>query len=52
MSDCASLPDQLQGGCYWRWNWARGDINDWPVDYKQITCPDALTSVSGCSKNP
>ncbi|OIW30180.1 barwin-like endoglucanase [Coniochaeta ligniaria NRRL 30616] len=46
---CESLPDNLQGGCYWRWNWANGEVNGWNVTYNQISCPDALTSVSGCS---
>jgi hypothetical protein len=47
--DCVTLPEQLQAGCYWRWNWARGDVNSWAVEWKQITCPEELTSVSGCS---
>lgn len=47
--DCDSLPENLQGGCYWRWNWANGEINGWNVTYNQISCPAALTSVSGCS---
>ena len=47
--DCASLPSSLQGGCYWRWNWARGDINNWNVSYVPITCPDYHIQISGCS---
>ncbi|CAK7203888.1 hypothetical protein SEUCBS139899_006638 [Sporothrix eucalyptigena] len=47
--DCASLPSALQGGCYWRWNWARGDINNWNVSYVPITCPDYHVQISGCS---
>lgn len=46
--ECVGLPDSLQGGCYWRFNWARGDTNGWNVEYNQITCPEYLTSVSGC----
>jgi len=45
---CVILPDSLQGGCYWRWNWAKGDINGWNVEYTQIQCPEQLTSISGC----
>jgi hypothetical protein len=45
---CASLPDVLQGGCYWRWNWALGNMDNWMVDVVNITCPKALTDVSGC----
>lgn len=46
--DCVTLPDSLQGGCYYRWNYLRGDMNGWNVEYSQIQCPEALTSVSGC----
>ncbi len=48
MKDCESLPDPLQGGCYWRFNWARGEINNWNLTYDQITCPDYLAQTSGC----
>ncbi|KJR88089.1 uncharacterized protein SPSK_07867 [Sporothrix schenckii 1099-18] len=47
--DCASLPSSLESGCYWRWNWARGDVNNWNVSYVPITCPDYHTQISGCS---
>ena len=46
--DCANLPQNLQGGCYWRYNWAGGPINTWGVDYQQVACPARLTSISGC----
>ena len=46
---CAELPQNLQAGCYWRWNWAKGDLNGWGVDYKQIACPATLENISGCS---
>ncbi|KAJ9132943.1 Barwin-like endoglucanase [Coniochaeta hoffmannii] len=49
MQDCELLPDYLQGGCYWRWNWANGEVNGWNITYNQISCPSELTSVSGCS---
>ncbi|KAI1338240.1 beta-1,4-endoglucanase [Xylariaceae sp. FL0016] len=47
--DCESLPQNLQGGCYFRFNWALGDINGWKVTSKQVTCPSQLTDISGCS---
>lgn len=47
--DCLNLPTNLQGGCYWRFNWARGNINGWSVTYNQVQCPSRLTSISGCS---
>jgi hypothetical protein len=46
---CANLPQNLQGGCYWRFNWAHGDVNNWDMQYTQVTCPSRLTSISGCS---
>lgn len=46
---CAELPQNLQAGCYWRWNWAKGDLNGWDIDYKQIACPTTLENISGCS---
>ncbi|KAL1898253.1 hypothetical protein Sste5346_003660 [Sporothrix stenoceras] len=48
-SACANLPANLQGGCYWRFNWANGDLNNWNIDYQQVSCPGRLTSISGCS---
>jgi len=48
-NDCATLPQNLQAGCYWRWNWAKGDMNGWALDYKQIACPAELENKSGCS---
>jgi hypothetical protein len=47
--ECANLPQNLQAGCYWRWNWARGDVNGWDLDYRQIACPRELENKSGCS---
>ncbi|KAM7189618.1 RlpA-like double-psi beta-barrel-containing domain containing protein [Rhypophila sp. PSN 637] len=47
--ECANLPQNLQAGCYWRWNWARGDVNSWGIDYKAIACPKRLEDISGCS---
>ncbi|KAH9899024.1 RlpA-like double-psi beta-barrel-protein domain-containing protein-containing protein [Xylariomycetidae sp. FL2044] len=47
--DCATLPQNLQGGCYWRFNWAQGDVNGWNMEYEPVTCPSALTSISGCT---
>ncbi len=46
---CENLPPNLQGGCYWRFNWARGDMNQWDISYDQVACPSRLTSISGCS---
>ncbi|KAK4444909.1 RlpA-like double-psi beta-barrel-protein domain-containing protein-containing protein [Podospora aff. communis PSN243] len=49
---CDKLPANLQGGCYWRFNWARGEMNGWDIQYEPITCPSRLTEISGCRANP
>jgi hypothetical protein len=48
-AECANLPQNLQGGCYWRYNWAKGSVNGWNIEYNQVQCPSRLTSISGCS---
>lgn len=45
---CEKLPTNLQGGCYWRFNWARGEINGWDIEYRPVECPARLIEVSGC----
>ncbi|SPN98618.1 uncharacterized protein DNG_01663 [Cephalotrichum gorgonifer] len=47
--NCANLPDDLQGGCYWRYNWAGGEVNGWDIIYQPVTCPSRLTEISGCA---
>ncbi|PKS07400.1 hypothetical protein jhhlp_006002 [Lomentospora prolificans] len=47
--NCGNLPTNLQGGCYWRYNWARGELNGWDIIYNQVTCPDRLVDISGCA---
>lgn len=49
---CERLPSNLQGGCYWRFNWGKGDLIGWDINYTPVTCPDRLTSISGCHANP
>ncbi|OIW32953.1 barwin-like endoglucanase [Coniochaeta ligniaria NRRL 30616] len=49
---CEKLPANLQGGCYWRFNWAKDDLSGWDINYTPVTCPDRLTSISGCHANP
>lgn len=46
---CEGLPTNLQAGCYWRFNWAGGEINGWDINYRQVSCPSRLTDISGCS---
>ncbi|KAK4230344.1 RlpA-like double-psi beta-barrel-protein domain-containing protein-containing protein [Podospora fimiseda] len=45
---CEKLPKNLWSGCYWRWNWARGELNGWDIVYKPVECPSRLTDISGC----
>lgn len=47
--NCANLPDDLQGGCYWRYNWAGGEVNGWDIIYTPVSCPARLTEISGCA---
>lgn len=47
-AECELLPDHLRSGCYWRFNWARDDLNDRNVEITQIACPTALKNISGC----
>ncbi|KAH8882977.1 barwin-like endoglucanase [Thozetella sp. PMI_491] len=47
-SGCEKVPDNLAAGCYWRFNWAGGDMLGWDIVYNQVTCPARLTSISGC----
>ncbi|KAK1755907.1 barwin-like endoglucanase [Echria macrotheca] len=45
---CDGLPPNLQGGCYWRFNWGKGEMNGWDIQYKPTQCPSRLTDISGC----
>lgn len=48
--DCEALPPALQAGCYWRFDWFRGADNP-NVSWEKVTCPEALSYVSGCRRN-
>ncbi|KAI0776965.1 RlpA-like double-psi beta-barrel-protein domain-containing protein-containing protein [Trametes elegans] len=28
-AECSQLPSNLPAGCHWRWQWAKGDMNEW-----------------------
>ncbi|KAF7263922.1 hypothetical protein GWI33_000903 [Rhynchophorus ferrugineus] len=47
-SECYQLPSQLQSGCHFRFNWFQNADNP-QVNFQQVTCPSALTSITGCS---
>ncbi|MCJ1253684.1 hypothetical protein MMC24_001496 [Lignoscripta atroalba] len=45
---CSSFPTALQPGCNFRWGWMQGADNP-DVKWEMVTCPAAITEVSGCS---
>ena len=45
---CNQLPDQLRSGCFWRFDWFKNADNP-NVNFRQVSCPSQLTSISGCS---
>ena len=46
-SECAGLPQVLQAGCYWRFNWFQNADNP-SVNFEQVTCPQEITAKTGC----
>ncbi|KAE8440767.1 hypothetical protein EG329_006602 [Mollisiaceae sp. DMI_Dod_QoI] len=46
-SSCDAFPAALKQGCYFRFDWFQGADNP-AMTFKQVTCPAALTSKSGC----
>ncbi|KAK2809117.1 hypothetical protein FQN50_004171 [Emmonsiellopsis sp. PD_5] len=46
-SDCDNLPEPLQRGCRWRFDWFEDEASP-TLEYKRITCPATLTDISGC----
>jgi hypothetical protein len=47
-ADCSALPEELQAGCLWRFEWTGGDVNTTTTLFEEATCPTELTSISGC----
>ncbi len=46
-SDCANLPNSLQAGCYWRFDWFMN--SDSPlIAFQPVSCPSVLTNITGC----
>ena len=48
-SDCDRLPDVIQAGCYWRFDWFMNADNP-TVSFKQVTCPSVLTANTQCTR--
>ncbi|KAJ2958807.1 hypothetical protein NQZ79_g5641 [Umbelopsis isabellina] len=49
LSDCSSLPSQLQAGCEFRFGWFENADNP-SVSFEQVKCPTQLTSITGCAR--
>ena len=45
--ECAGLPEPLQDGCYWRFDWFMNADNP-TADFTQVDCPVELTDLTGC----
>lgn len=48
-SECQQLPEQLQAGCRWRFEWFKGAENP-TFDFRKVSCPKTLTDISGCKR--
>ncbi|KAH8822753.1 glycoside hydrolase family 45 protein [Flagelloscypha sp. PMI_526] len=48
-AECDNLPSSVRSGCYWRFDWFQNTDNP-SVSFTQVTCPTALTSISGCTR--
>ncbi|KAJ8982524.1 hypothetical protein NQ317_018565 [Molorchus minor] len=49
-ADCSTLPEVLQPGCHFRFQFMQGVSNP-AVTFTQIECPAQLLSISGCQLN-
>ena len=49
-SQCDAFPAGLKPGCYWRFDWFKNADNP-NMTFKEVTCPSALTSKTGCVRN-
>ncbi|KAJ4297757.1 hypothetical protein N0V90_005652 [Kalmusia sp. IMI 367209] len=48
--DCKNLPEALQKGCEWRFDWYE-DAGFPTANFKRVTCPSELTSITQCTRN-
>lgn len=49
---CKSLPEELQAGCLWRFEWYKwmkgvGRTNNPWVEFRRVKCPEHLSAISG-----
>jgi hypothetical protein len=50
ISDCDNLPESLQAGCRWRFDWFKDALYP-STNFKRVTCPTELTQITGCARN-
>lgn len=48
--DCNALPQALQQGCYFRFDWFGGADNP-TMNYAEVDCPAELIAKTGCSRS-
>lgn len=47
--ECNALPEAIREGCYWRFDWFQNSDNP-TVDFRDVPCPDELTSKTHCKR--
>ncbi|KAI4161181.1 MAG: hypothetical protein LQ342_005076 [Letrouitia transgressa] len=47
-NQCSKIPEPVQPGCNFRWNWMQGADNP-TVDYETVDCPAEIVAKTGCS---
>nr|AEE61695.1 unknown [Dendroctonus ponderosae] len=48
---CDALPEVLQPGCKFRWEFLTGCSNP-PATFEQVICPQEIVDISGCRQDP
>jgi hypothetical protein len=47
--ECKELPEVLQPGCNWRFDWLKGGSNP-DISYRRVACPHSLVGKSACQR--
>ena len=47
--ECYTLPQQLQSGCLFRFDWFKGADNPRMI-YSKVPCPSQLVNITGCPR--
>ncbi len=47
--ECKELPEVLQPGCNWRFDWLKGGSNP-NISYRRVACPHSLVKKSACQR--